>query len=155
MKALWGHSQFFINQGNGDSRSPRYSKTVTSTGKLCPKMYHKKMEIGKSLVLLLTVDTVYQHKLAGLHQAVQHMWIWHVEPSSTSPVVTYHGTVCQGITTIHAGGVQMVWRNTVKMQVPVQMRAEMSPANLEEEPSKLSNPALPPASTQPLLPKFS
>lgn len=32
-------------------------------------MYNKNMEMGRTLVLLLSIDTMYQRKLAGLHQA--------------------------------------------------------------------------------------
>lgn len=83
----------------------------------------------------------------------QHMWICHTELSSASPVADFHGdTGYLGITTIHTSGVQQCEQTLRKAQTPVQVRAEIFPADPEEVPVKLSNWELSPVSAQPPFP---
>lgn len=42
-------------------------------------MYNKNMEVGQGSVLLLTADTIHQHRLAGGHGVAQHWGTWHAE----------------------------------------------------------------------------
>lgn len=71
----------------------------------------------------------------------QPMWIRHTEPSSASPVADFHGDSGYWISRylIYTSGVQQCEQTLRKTQIPLQVRAEVSPANPEEVLVKLSN----------------